>query len=202
MACRFCFESDSPQKNPLISPCECKGTSKYVHRGCLLKWQANTTVDAHKFTCQSCRTPYTLPTVTFEKIPYFSATMTALLSPNMFLITLHLCFLFLSLFRTRSLPLSYSIVMISTLVYGILYGVEFFQVKRKCQYIGFWVLNQTDNRSVIKPMILVFTLTLILCVYPAFPYVMSIIYCHTLFNLFQVHRDVLLTINQQLLLEF
>ena len=35
--CRICFESES-HNNELITPCKCKGTSKYIHRSCLNKW--------------------------------------------------------------------------------------------------------------------------------------------------------------------
>jgi hypothetical protein len=34
--CRFCLETDK-QLN-LIAPCSCKGTNKYVHNACLLRW--------------------------------------------------------------------------------------------------------------------------------------------------------------------
>ena len=199
MSCRFCFESNSSKKNPLISPCQCKGTAKYVHRDCLLKWQANTTVDAHRFVCQSCQASYTLPTGEFETIPYHSSTLHTLLSPNVFLSTLHLCSMVLSLFRAHPISLSSSIIILSTLVYGSLYGIHFFQVKQKIRYIRFWVLNQSHNNSTMKPMMFVFVLTLSLCVYPGFPYLSSLIYCHVLSKIFQVHRDVLLDINKRLL---
>lgn len=35
--CRICFDSES-KDNELITPCKCKGTSKYIHRSCLNKW--------------------------------------------------------------------------------------------------------------------------------------------------------------------
>jgi len=34
--CRYCSSSDNQMD--LISPCDCNGTSKYVHKACLLKW--------------------------------------------------------------------------------------------------------------------------------------------------------------------
>ena len=34
--CRYCFNSTD---EPLITPCKCSGTNKYVHRSCLAKWQ-------------------------------------------------------------------------------------------------------------------------------------------------------------------
>ena len=36
-ACRYCFEDTGE----LISPCNCEGSNKYVHRECLAKWQYN-----------------------------------------------------------------------------------------------------------------------------------------------------------------
>ena len=38
--CRICF--DQFDDDELISPCRCKGTSKWVHRGCLNKWRTIT----------------------------------------------------------------------------------------------------------------------------------------------------------------
>ena len=37
--CRICLsEEDSPKKNPLICPCTCKGSMKYIHYNCLKNW--------------------------------------------------------------------------------------------------------------------------------------------------------------------
>ena len=36
--CRICFENEGID-NPFISPCLCKGTSKYVHLSCLMTWR-------------------------------------------------------------------------------------------------------------------------------------------------------------------
>jgi ubiquitin-conjugating enzyme E2 J2 len=36
MECRYCFNNND---EPLITPCKCSGTNKYVHRSCLAKWQ-------------------------------------------------------------------------------------------------------------------------------------------------------------------
>ena len=34
-ACRICLESDQTPDDPLIAPCRCAGTTKWVRRGCL-----------------------------------------------------------------------------------------------------------------------------------------------------------------------
>ena len=39
--CRICYDDSSNMKNPLINPCKCKGTMKYIHYNCLLNWMKN-----------------------------------------------------------------------------------------------------------------------------------------------------------------
>jgi len=36
--CRFCKSSDETQDNPLISPCNCTGSIKYIHVKCMKAW--------------------------------------------------------------------------------------------------------------------------------------------------------------------
>ena len=36
--CRICYGDDSTEDNPLIYPCICKNTTKYIHYECLKKW--------------------------------------------------------------------------------------------------------------------------------------------------------------------
>ena len=185
----------------MMSPCDCKGTSKYVHRYCLLTWQANTTVETHKFVCQSCQAPYNLSPGEFEKAPVSPERRWIFLSPNMLLSSLHLGSLVLSVVRFTPISLSQMIILVSTILYGTLYGLQLYQIKGKLRYIGFYVTNTSDIESSIKPMLLVLVLVLILLAYPIFPYLASIVYCHVLFNIFQVHRHLISTINQRLLLE-
>ena len=37
--CRICFDHEDDEENPLISPCNCTGSQKYIHRKCLKTWQ-------------------------------------------------------------------------------------------------------------------------------------------------------------------
>ena len=39
IGCRYCFELSNEQDNQLISPCDCAGTQRFVHKQCLFKWQ-------------------------------------------------------------------------------------------------------------------------------------------------------------------
>lgn len=61
--CRICFETeespeDADPANPLISPCLCSGSSRFVHRACLAQWRAsNHRQDAH-WQCEVCHFRY------------------------------------------------------------------------------------------------------------------------------------------------
>ncbi|GMH97579.1 hypothetical protein TrST_g6741 [Triparma strigata] len=68
--CRFCFEGVS--EGPLIQPCNCSGSSAYLHLTCLRKWQRMVVVDQHTHPafyeddvrhhiCNTCKAPYTCP---------------------------------------------------------------------------------------------------------------------------------------------
>lgn len=54
--CRICFESDNHQD--LISPCNCSGTSKYVHRDCLNRWRILSNNPDSITHCNECKFEY------------------------------------------------------------------------------------------------------------------------------------------------
>ena len=67
--CRFCLDTEGTEENPLIIPCECKGSIRYVHQRCLDKWRL-TEPDRNGFICRLCDSVYIFPLhVLFEEIP-------------------------------------------------------------------------------------------------------------------------------------
>ena len=36
--CRICYSEDNTDESPLIQPCQCSGSMKYIHLACLRKW--------------------------------------------------------------------------------------------------------------------------------------------------------------------
>ena len=53
--CRICLESaDHSEGRPLVVPCECAGTCKYVHRDCLEHW----VLERGSSSCEVCKAPY------------------------------------------------------------------------------------------------------------------------------------------------
>ena len=60
----MCFDDEDTEDNPLISPCKCRGDTRFVHVGCLRKWHTAeadnqicflSSVDA---TCSVCKTTF------------------------------------------------------------------------------------------------------------------------------------------------
>lgn len=56
MECRLCFCDEHSTENPLVSPCNCRGSLKYIHRQCLYDLRkSNATTST---SCPTCKTSY------------------------------------------------------------------------------------------------------------------------------------------------
>ena len=55
--CKICFENEN-RTNPLIDPCECKGTGKWVHENCLKSWISQEFLSYTIKRCEICRYTY------------------------------------------------------------------------------------------------------------------------------------------------
>jgi hypothetical protein len=67
--CRFCLSSRIGTENPLISPCNCKGSLEFVHLKCLNRWR-QIDMQRNGRTCALCLTNYTLwQAIQIEVIP-------------------------------------------------------------------------------------------------------------------------------------
>jgi hypothetical protein len=67
LSCRICLMEGSSPEDPLVRPCNCKGTIEYVHLGCLRHWiqdRLDTRGGEHgsfhwrPMTCELCKTSY------------------------------------------------------------------------------------------------------------------------------------------------
>lgn len=64
---RVVYESSDPEFGRLLRPCKCKGSSRYVHEGCLRKWR-HSDPDYSKrnfWHCPTCRFQYRLERLTW-----------------------------------------------------------------------------------------------------------------------------------------
>jgi hypothetical protein len=57
--CKFCLDTSETRKNPLIEPCDCRGSMQFVHEQCLSRWRRlNPARNAD--ICLLCFHPYRL----------------------------------------------------------------------------------------------------------------------------------------------
>lgn len=59
--CRICLEtvqSSETEDNPLIAPCQCKGSHKWVHRMCVDRWRVMSLNELSLTHCYICKSPY------------------------------------------------------------------------------------------------------------------------------------------------
>ena len=61
--CRICY-GEGEDANPLISPCDCKGSVEFQHTQCLHRWLRVATEPR----CELCHKDYLMETVPFEPI--------------------------------------------------------------------------------------------------------------------------------------
>lgn len=67
--CRFCLDTARAPENPLLDPCECRGSIQFVHKQCLVRWRRQN-IERNGEMCLLCNTGYTVPLVTdLERIP-------------------------------------------------------------------------------------------------------------------------------------
>ena len=60
--CRFCWQPATTNADPLITPCECKGSVQYVHLDCMKRWRTITPYEDFVQRCQLCLSAIRMPT--------------------------------------------------------------------------------------------------------------------------------------------
>ena len=68
LACRVCLEKTDTEDDPLLTPCKCAGTMKFIHLLCLQKWlrgrtvikqnPVSTTIIYKSLSCELCKTVF------------------------------------------------------------------------------------------------------------------------------------------------
>ena len=54
--CRICFESET-KEDPIITPCNCRGSMQHIHEKCLKSWILAQNPDPKNFDCDVCKSP-------------------------------------------------------------------------------------------------------------------------------------------------
>lgn len=84
--CRICYGDYGEISNELISPCKCKGSTKWVHRECLNTWvtKKNRYI---RMQCEICMHPYDTSTV-FDRVVIWIYTHSSVLTMFAAIITM------------------------------------------------------------------------------------------------------------------
>ena len=70
--CRFCLETGEGEGDPLIDPCQCRGSVRWVHLDCIRRWIAMNPAQNGQ-TCGLCRTPFQLLFIPpLERLPDYN----------------------------------------------------------------------------------------------------------------------------------
>lgn len=69
------FNSANLDEEELIAPCECRGTMRHVHRGCLNQWRTASPRSDSFLRCEQCFAPYTFKHTWITKLLTHPATL-------------------------------------------------------------------------------------------------------------------------------
>jgi hypothetical protein len=58
--CRICRCTAAEKDEPLFTPCQCRGSLKWVHPSCLEQWRQAAPNAASRVQCDTCRAPFNL----------------------------------------------------------------------------------------------------------------------------------------------
>ena len=66
LVCRICFDLESDTK-PLISPCKCSGSMRYIHEECLKIWLLSQDKDLSLSECDICKSRFEMSIIVKTK---------------------------------------------------------------------------------------------------------------------------------------
>ncbi len=81
MQCRFCLEEAETSENPLIEPCNCKGTARFIHTICINRWIATNPTE-NGYCCNVCLGEFDLPVSEFFEVIPRNRRLTVLFLEN------------------------------------------------------------------------------------------------------------------------
>jgi hypothetical protein len=212
-ACRFCLDSQNAADNPLRSPCECKGSSQYVHRDCLQQWRNTTVVDKYRRVCQLCHAPfeaeYRWPVEPFSVgsaiLTYeYSSSMLFLwllqygLSVYVTLVMYIYAFAVKGEYTTGIESQSHVIGLFAMTTIVLLNCIHLFsRTINKGRYLLYMLTNRTSRDAHFRtPYTIVFFAAGSFLLYTWYAPVGVMCYCLTLSKLAPIHRGVLMRLNE------
>lgn len=157
--CRICHCTESPSSGlvKLISPCQCSGSLKYVHHGCLQQWLDAT----NSQTCELCKHPFSIsvkykPLYKWNSLNASPGERRRLICNSVFNLVSMVC-IFWSIYvlieraslDARNGQIDWSFyVKISVVTIGLIIGVIFLFVQLKL-YLSLFMKWRQSNRIIV-----------------------------------------------------
>ena len=210
--CRFCLENTHTNENPLIQPCNCKGSVINVHLVCIVKWRKYTGNPVAKYKCQLCNVNFNFPTRWLRQNNLLPNSLTwyILQKPWVFIILLQLIhihgvnqlsqqpseiivlqYYFEDYNTLHSIQLFQFLLLITTSVYLGFYGYLLSHVTEKLIYLRYAFVKQFKI-----PLVFIILLASYVGTYSVlFPF--SYIYLVFLPYIITLHSEILLDMNTE-----
>lgn len=169
--CRICFDEETKEK-PVINPCKCKGSSKYIHEDCLSSWILTLDPEIEK-KCEVCKYAYNIkitsvkkcdPRESFAQNPHFVCYLCIILLITVLLAILVyvICdkgyvnpsrniFYFLGLMSIFILAFICSLTIMFKLIRGLLYveynkSLKIFPIKNEAGELNTTIIINSQGR--------------------------------------------------------
>jgi hypothetical protein len=188
--CRFCLDSSNTKRNLLIDPCECRGSMKYVHEKCLLRWR-RMDPGRNGVVCLLCLQPYTREIDAHLEVIPDSNTLLVFLLRFPFILSVGVnYFAFFQYLIIYPKPDAYDIIEYYQYFFQILYFVLFWfqwNVRNKERYWYLW----RDRTTLLVVCIHIASFVLM----DSFPFFAIVPLNASLRYYWKHHIDVLHTIN-------
>lgn len=160
--CRVCYTSNKAKENPLISPCDCKGSLGFIHLRCLQQWIL---IDPQKngFFCEICMSDYDRSYIPqLERIPGRRDFRAIVLEfPILFAIIIHYVYFFhLSLTRIVFDYQAVQLYVFYQWVFQVLYAVSF-AANWKVRNIDLYLRHLQKKEILLFPLFHGFCLVLL-----------------------------------------
>eukprot|EP00929_Paragymnodinium_shiwhaense_P122263 TRINITY_DN9489_c1_g1_i2.p1 TRINITY_DN9489_c1_g1~~TRINITY_DN9489_c1_g1_i2.p1 ORF type:complete len:395 (+),score=34.81 TRINITY_DN9489_c1_g1_i2:176-1186(+) len=158
--CRICLNGPRDEDGPFIAPCNCSGSQRWVHRGCLQEWQRTTMRDKDRLRalrCTVCGSFFRCgmlgpPSQEASKdndspdIPQWKMTLLAVMGTVMFVI-FHLCLSFGESLEVKDLGAGSLLIATEAIRWGVFKQSVVLMVEHSRRGAKGYIVNRPYNTS-------------------------------------------------------
>ena len=207
-SCRVCYGADT-RTNPLLNPCDCRGSIEFIHQQCLTQW-IHVSLSQQ---CELCKTEYLYDELDLEALYHPPPTQlwAATRASHLFLLgslSYLLATIYLRLILSAALYPPFSLmdlatsignpapvlVLFSLGIQGLVMVPAFMRLKNKCRYVQYWGKSNRKVQPIVYLVLLGGTAALSL----HYTFVGSFATVHLLSQLYTIHESILYKINADL----